>query len=258
MQSQIIFLGTAGDSFVLSKQQRIGGGIIIQTENTKIHLNPGPGALIAPQNKDISNTTAVVVTDNSFMHMHDANAILDVMTLGGFDTKGILLVSKSAAEKIPTLYQNAVEKTIILQEGTCIECNNVHIEAVKIKNKDPEAVGLRIVTSTFSLGYTGKTKSFAKLKETLKDVEILIIELTSISESKEGLCVAEAQQIIADIKPQLAVLTNFGIDVLKEDILELARKMYKQTGVQVIAAKEGFTFDPTSYAVKLRQQRLMF
>jgi len=258
MQSQIIFLGTAGDSFVLSKQQRMAGGIVIQTENTKIHLNPGPGALIAAQQSDIRSTTAVVVTDNSFMHMHDANAILDVMTLGGFDTKGLLLVSKSAAEKIPQLYQNAVEKTIILQEGTQIECNAVQVEAIKIKNKDPDAVGLKIVTPTFSLGYTGKTKYFVKLKEILKDVEILIIELTSINESKEGLCVAEAQQIIADIKPQLAVLTNFGIDVLKEDVLELTRAMYKQTGVQVIAAKEGFAFDPTSYAVKLRQQRLQF
>lgn len=258
MQSQILFLGTAGDSFVLSKQQRLAGGIIIQAENTKIHLNPGPGALIASQNNDIRNTTAVVVTDNSFMHMHDANAILDIMTLGGFDTKGILLVSKSAAETISQQYKNAVEKTIILQEGARIECNNVQIEAVTIKNKDPDAVGLKIITPTFSLGYTGKTKYFAKLKEILKDVEILIIELTSVNESKEGLCVAEAQQVIADIKPQLAVLTNFGIEVLKEDILQLTRTLYKQTGIQIIATKDGFTFDPTSYAVKLRQQRLQF
>jgi hypothetical protein len=180
------------------------------------------------------------------------------MTLGGFDNKGMLFVTKSAEEKISQIYKHAVEKIIIFQEGTRLECNDVHIETVKIKNKDPDAVGLRIVTPTFSLGYTGKTKYFVKLKETLKDVEILIIELTSIGESKEGLCVAEAQQIIVDVKPKLAVLTNFGIDVLKEDILELTRAMYKQTGVQVIAAKEGFSFDPTSYAVKLRQQRLQF
>lgn len=273
MQSQIIFLGTAGDSFVLSKLERTGGGFIIQTKESQVHVNPGPGALFCYRfaNPNIlpQKTTAIIVTDNTLLHCHDANAIIDVMTLGGFDSKGILLATKSALHfdekknNIPIIsphYQTAVEKTIILQDETSVACNDVQLYAVKTKNNDQDAVGLKIVTDEFSLGYTGKTKYAQKIKDGLQDVEILILELSLLYNSKkeEGLCVEEAQKLISDIKPQLAVLTGFGITVLKEDILELSRNMSKKAGVQIIAAKDGFSFDPTSYSVKLRQKRLHY
>lgn len=270
MQSQIIFLGTAGDAFVLSKQDRIAGGFIVQTENAQLHVNPGPGAFLAASLAKINlqKTTAVIATDNAFIHTHDIPALIEAMTLGTFDTKGLLLAPKSALEetdpknlpKIQKKYQEAVEKTIILQDETRVECNGVQIQTVKIKNSDPSAVGLKIVTKDFSLGYTGKTKYTTKLKDAFNDVEIIIIELTFLNEEKkeDGLCLEEVKKLIEEIKPQLAVLTGFGVSVLKEDILELTRSLYKQTGVQVIAAKEGFSFDPTNYAVKLRQKRLQF
>ncbi len=256
MQSQITFLGTAGDAFVLSKQQRLAGGIVIQVQNMQIHCNPGPGALVAAmqQKIDIRNTSMIILTDDQFIHTHDADAILGVMTLGGFDAKGLLFIPESMKDKLQ--FQSTVEKTIILSEDARIACNDVQIQAIKIKSKDKHAVGLRIIAPTFSLGYTGKTKYFARLSEAMKDVEILILELSG--DVKEGLSVADAEVLIAAVKPQLAVLTNFGVDVLKNDILEMTRNMYQRTGVQIIAAKEGFSFDPTSYAVQLRQQRLTF
>src|SRR3989338_2304626 len=244
MQAQIIFLGTAGDSFVLSKQDRVAGGFIVQTENAQLHINPGPGAFLAATlaKIQVQKTTAVIVTDNTFIHTHDAQALIEAMTLGAFDAKGLLLGPKSALEeidpknpaRIQKKYQEAVEKTILLQEETRVECNGVQIQTGRIKNSDPTAVGLKIITKDFSLGYTGKTKYTAKLKDAFNEVKILIEE----------------------IRPQLAVLTGFGISIIKEDILELTRALYKQTGVQVIAAKEGFSFDPTNYEVKLRQKRL--
>lgn len=271
MQSQIIFLGTAGDSLVLSRQDRTGGGFVVQIENAQLHINPGPGAFLAAilAKIAIQKTTAIIITDNTFIHTHDVPALIEAMTLGTFDAKGLLLASKSALEispeqrdpaRIQKKYQEAVEKTIMLQEETRVECNGIQIQTVKIKNSDPSAVGIKIVTRDFSLGYTGKTKYTTKLKDAFNDVEIMIIELSLLNEEKkeDGLCLEEVKKLIEEIKPQLAVLTGFGISVIKEDILELTRALYKQTGVQVIAAKEGFSFDPTNYAVKLRQKRLQF
>jgi ribonuclease BN (tRNA processing enzyme) len=268
MPSQIIFLGTAGDSFVLSKQEMFAGGIIIQAENTQIHLNPGPGALVAAAlaRIDIRKTSAVIVTDNTLLHSHDTNVIIDIMTSGCFDAKGLLLGAKTALtqekqEILPRIakeYQNAVEKTIVLQEEIRINYNDVQIEAVKIKNTDKSAVGIKIITPLFSLGYTGNTKYTTKLHEAFADVEVLIVELPLRHEEKkeEGLCVEEAEKLIREVKPQLVVLTGFGISILKEDILELTREINRKTNVQIVAAKQGFSFDPTNYAVKLRQKRL--
>ena len=205
MPSQIIFLGTAGDSFVLSKQERLAGGIIIQAENTQLHLNPGPGALVAAAlaRIDLRKTSAVIVTDNSLLHAHDTNAIIDIMTSGCFDTKGLLLAAKTALtqenqEIMPRIskeYQNAVERIVLLQEETRISYNDVQVETIKIKNTDKAAVGIKIITPHFSLGYTGKTKYTTKLYEQFIDVEVLIVDLPLYHEEKkeDGLSVEEAE-----------------------------------------------------------------
>lgn len=276
MKAQILFLGTAGDSFVLSKQERTAGGFVIQTQQSQILVNPGPGAFVnaARTNINIAKTTAIIVTDNTLLHAHDTNAIIDVLTLGSFDQKGLLLAAKSALQQteeiqqtkesqqiqplIAIKYQNAVERTIMIQENTKVACNDVQIETVKIKNKDPDAVGLKITTNSFSLGYANKTKYTAKLKDAFQDVEILILELPlkTANPKEEGLSIEEVEKLVEEIKPQVTVLTGFGISIIKEDILEITRSINRKTNCQIIAAKDGFSFDPTSYAVQLRQKRL--
>ena len=276
MDAQILFLGTAGDSFVLSKQERTAGGFVIQTPQSQILVNPGPGAFInaTRTNTQLEKTTVIIVTDNTLLHAHDTNVIIDIMTLGCFDQKGILLAAKSALQQseenqqtkegkentplINPKYQNAVEKTILLQENTKVSCNDIQVETLKIKNKDPDAVGVKVITTSFSLGYVNKTKYTAKLKDALQDVEILILELPLKTQNpkEEGLCIEEAEKLIEEIKPQVTVLTGFGISIIKEDILEVTRSINRKTNCQIIAAKDGFSFDPTSYAVQLRQKRL--
>lgn len=266
MQSQILFLGTAGDSFTLGMRGKTAGGIIIQTETVQLHLNPGPGALLAATSTgiDVKKTNLILVTDATMLHSYDTAVLIEVMTLSGLDTKGVLLAAKNVITETnqPALLnqttQHALEKTIIFQENAKIEYGTFQIHAVKIKNKDQYAMGAKIITPSFSLGYSGITKYFSKIIETFKDVEILIVEVPHLNEQKkeDGLCIAQAEQIITEIKPQLAVLTGFGKTIHKEDTLEITRGLYRRTGVQCIAAKEGFSFDPTNYAVKLRQKRL--
>lgn len=264
MESRIIFLGTAGDSFVLNRQKRTAAGIVLQHNNTQIHLNPGPNATLQAKLSGIdpTKTTAVVVTDNTLLHCHDAHAVIDMMTLGCFDTKGLLLAAKSAVKgDQPTIhqsYQDAVERTIILEQGNKVEYNGIQITGIPIKNSDHYAIGIKIITDIFSLAYIGKTKYTTKMKEDCKGVEILILELAllQLKKREDGLSLAEAEKLITEVKPQVAIVTGFGIEILKEDMLELTRNLNRTTHVQVIAAHDGFTFDPTSYAVTLRQKRL--
>ncbi len=269
MSSQIIFLGTAGDSFVLGSQNRMAGGIFIQHNETQLYLNPGPGAVFQAKQHglNLQKTTALIATDNSFLHVHDANAIIDIMTLGGFDTAGILIAAKSALQGtehapaiISPVYQQYVQRTIAMQAGDKIECQTIQIHALPIKNSDPYAMGIKLVTTAFSLGYTAKTKYTAKLREEFQDVEILILELPLLygSKKEEGLCVEDAELLIRELKPQVAILTALGMEVVKQDLLELTRTLSKKTRIQIIAAHDGFSFDPTSYAIQLRQKRLSF
>ena len=44
--------------------------------------------------------------------------------------------------------------------------------------------------------------------------------------------------------------------MIKADILNEARHIQKETGVQVIAAKEGMVINPISYSANLKQKTL--
>ncbi|MDP7476371.1 MAG: hypothetical protein QF655_01925, partial [Candidatus Woesearchaeota archaeon] len=52
--SSIIFLGTGGDSYVVGKQLRASGGIILQINDDQYHIDPGPGALVMAKETGIN------------------------------------------------------------------------------------------------------------------------------------------------------------------------------------------------------------
>ncbi|MFW6450552.1 MAG: MBL fold metallo-hydrolase, partial [Nanoarchaeota archaeon] len=67
---------------------------------------------------------------------------------------------------------------------------------------------------------------------------------------------ADIIQILPKIKPKLAVITGFGIKMHHCDVLNEARKIQKETGIQTIAASDGMSINPVSYSVNLRQRTL--
>ncbi|MBW2980191.1 MBL fold metallo-hydrolase, partial [Candidatus Woesearchaeota archaeon] len=70
-----MFLGTAGDAFVLGRQLRTSGGIILNVGENQFHIDPGPGALsVAKQcGINIRANTAVFVSHAHLMHSNDIN-----------------------------------------------------------------------------------------------------------------------------------------------------------------------------------------
>jgi phosphoribosyl 1,2-cyclic phosphodiesterase len=63
---------------------------------------------------------------------------------------------------------------------------------------------------------------------------------------REGLphlCLADAEQIIRDAKPRLAVLTHFGMTVWRAHPWELAAAMTQRLGTEVKAARDGMVLE---------------
>ncbi len=257
--SAIIFLGTAGTSLVASKQLRASGGLILQLEGIQFHLDPGPGALLKGREQGINflHTTAVLVSCNQLSHCNDLNAVIEAMSHGGLDAHGIVLGSKSVLAPLdgshPYLtkqHRQLVEKVIPLDQNHKVGIELVEINTLSVSQADTTATGFKFFCPKFTLSYTGHTSVTDQLLGELAGTDILILCVPFPGYTAQGkvLDTEKAAIIVSAIKPRVAVLTHFGLEMLKADPLVEAREIQRLTGVPTTAAHDGLKIAPESYA----------
>ncbi len=255
--SRIVFLGTAGSLAVANKGLRSSGGIILQVDELQFHIDPGPGALrqAAAYSINLHHTTAVLVSHNHLNHCNDLNVIIDAMTHSGIEQRGILLASKSLLQhgdgKHPFLtayHQNLLEKIIPLEKKHKVGVELIEINALSAEHTDPAAIGLKFFCPKFTLSYSGDTALTQQLLEELSGSDLLILNVPFPSNKALGknLDTEAAIKIVSQVRPKLAVITHFGLEMLKADPLDEARTIQRLTGVQTIAAKDGLVLVPES------------
>lgn len=256
--ARIIFLGTAGSNSVLARNLRSSGGIIVQLDELQLHLDPGPGALsqAAKYGVNLRNNTAVLVTHKHLNHCNDLNLVVDAMSYSGLERRGVLLASKSVVRNVeeehPFLtryHQNFLEKIIVMEKGSKVGVELVEINSLSVDHKDPHAVGFKLFFPKFVLSYTGDTAYNEELIDELAGTDILILNVPYPGKEGKGqnLDTESAIKIISKVRPKLAVLTHFGLDMLRADPIQEVREIQRVTGVQTIAAKDGLTLVPGSY-----------
>jgi len=59
----------------------------------------------------------------------------------------------------------------------------------------------------------------------------------------EHLCLADAERLIKEIKPKKAVLTHFGMTMLRSKPHIQAEALSKRLGIEVVAAYDGMALD---------------
>ena len=264
---KLIFLGTGGDAHVIGKQIRASGGFVLVVDDTQMHFDPGPGALVkaVEYGVPLRNNTAVVVSNSSLYRCNDVNAVIDAMTLAGLDKTGVLIGCKDVicgdAEGntyLTQFHKQCVERFICLEPGGKVGINHIEIRALPVKHKSENSIAFKVFTSKFTMGYTSDTAYSSDLVTALKDVDLLLLHVLNPGDTKvqHGLCTEDAKKIISAVKPKLAILSGFGIKLIKEDVLEEARDIQRSTGIQTLAAKDGMVINPLSYSVNLRQRTL--
>lgn len=252
---KIIFLGTAGSTSVLTKYGRLGGGVIVQTDEAQLHINPGPGIVSGARSVgvDLRNTICFLVTDSDLLHCDDLNLAIDIMTFSGIERRGLLVGSNSLIngneDEHPFLsvrHKNLLEKVVVLEGDNRIGLGQVEVRPIKVDAKDPSAIGYKLIFPKFTLSYTGRTLYSEELVEQLKDSDILILNMEKMEreEGEKVLDVNSVEDLISVVKPKLAILTNFGIDVIRENPIDVVREIQRKTGIQCISAKDGLILSP--------------
>ncbi|MBT4935823.1 hypothetical protein HOL21_03660 [Candidatus Woesearchaeota archaeon] len=257
--ARIIFLGTGGESAVVSKQIRASGGIVLQVEDIQFHIDPGPGALNKAREAGVNvhHTSAVLVTHNHINHCNDLNAVVDAMTHSGIEHRGVILASKSVLQNtennhsfLTQHHRNLVEKIIPLDKNHKVGIELVEIHALPVEHTDSSAIGFKFFCPKFTLAYTGDTLLTDELTESLAGTDILILNVPYPEDKGKDMNLdrESAITLISKVRPRLTIITHFGLEMLKSDPIVEAREIQRITGVQTIAAKDGFAISLEGYA----------
>ena len=251
----IKFLGTAGARFVVMKQLRASGGLWLTFDGTHVLVDPGPGALIrclsSKPKLDPQDLEGIILTHRHLDHSNDINIMIEAMTNGGFKKKGVVFAPRDALEGDPVILKYArdqVDRIEILKEKGHYQVGNISFET---------PIRLKHGVETYGINFRGKTSSISLITDTdyFTDLashfigDILIINVVMLQDKNtiKHLCLQEAEQIIEANKPRLAILTHFGMGIVKAKPWEIAENLTKKLGVSVIAARDGMQIDIDQY-----------
>jgi ribonuclease BN (tRNA processing enzyme) len=252
----IKFLGTAGARFVVMKQLRASGGIWLTLDDTQVLIDPGPGSLVrclsSKPKLDPMDLEGIILTHRHLDHSNDINIMIEAMTNGGFKKKGTVFAPTDALNGDDPIILKYVREQVqhieILKEKGIYTIGNISFSTpIKLKH-GVETYGVNFKGKTCTLSFITDTDYFEDLASYYKgDILILNVVLLEEKSAIPHLCLKEAEQIITENTPRLTILTHFGMGMVKAKPWEIAEKLTKKLGVNVIAARDGMLVDLDQY-----------
>lgn len=257
--SRLVFLGTGGGRFAAILQARATGGIHLQLEGAngqvyRFQIDPGPGALVRMLDRGIDplRTDAILVSHCHPDHYTDAEMLIEGMTNGGNRRIGALVASRSVIEGVEG-FGPAISKYHIVRPGLVkvaspgesVELSGIRIEATVSAHSDPSSVGFRIHAREGIIGYVSDTALTDEVAAAHRGSRILIVPVTRPLKMPIPfhLTVEDAAALVDMVKPKLALLTHFGMRVIKEGPEAAAAWIQAKTGVRTVAGKDGMEWD---------------
>jgi ribonuclease BN (tRNA processing enzyme) len=253
MENTITFLGTAGARFMVANQVQASGGLWLNLNGTQILVDPGPGCIVQSTQRKFraEQLKAIILSHRHLDHSGDLNIMVEAMTQGGFSPHGRVFLPSDALGKEPVLYSYLIDYLDgleVLKEGKSYSIGDVTFSTPVRHIHSVETYGLKFQSGERSFSYIADSRYFDGLIENYRS-EVIIINLV-FTEPRDGvahLATADAERIINGIKPRVAILTHFGMGIWKANPAEVAGQLSRQTGVKVIAARDGLAFSLEDY-----------
>ncbi|MEO0278737.1 MAG: MBL fold metallo-hydrolase [candidate division WOR-3 bacterium] len=242
---EIIFLGSAGGRVATFRQFRGSGGFLIKTQETTIHIDPGPGAFIRLIQAGISpsDIDVFVVTHSHLDHFADINTLIEAKTLGDWNRSGILMAPESALVEDPIVLKYTVKnlsRIVALKEETSETIKDIQISvAMKHKHQGIETYGIKFTSGQVKVGYVTDGRFEERMVEAYSSCSIMIMNMTFIKpRDMDHLSLPDVLTLIREIKPLLAIINHTGMEVISKGYKKVEEEITELTGVQTICAKE--------------------
>lgn len=245
----IKFLGTGGARFVVSKQIRATAGLWLRYLDTNLYIDPGPGAIVRIRSSKMKLEPelldGIILTHKHLDHSNDVNVLIEAMTEGGFKKRGILFCPKDAITGEAVVLSSFLEKLEgfeIMEEGKEYELKDVKFET-PVRHVHPvETYGI-LFHLNVKIGLISDTRYFDGLTEAYRS-EILIVNVLRSkpigkNDEIDHLSIPDFMRLISEIRPRIAIMTHFGLGIIREKPHMLAAKIKEETGLNVVAAYDG-------------------
>jgi phosphoribosyl 1,2-cyclic phosphodiesterase len=248
---EIIFLGTGGGRFTTITQKRRTAGIRIIGENLNLHLDPGPGALVysISEGLDPQKLNAIFVSHCHPDHYTDAEVLIEAMTRGMTKKRGVLAASKSVLRgsevcepSISKYHQQMLEQIIEAVPNMRFQVADVAVLVAEARHTDPDAVGFKFETKEYGdFAYTSDTEYFEGIGKYYRGVRLLLLCVMRPAGKpwKGHMTTEDAIKIVEEARPEQAVLTHLGMQMIFQGPAREAKLIEEKTGTPTVAATDG-------------------
>jgi len=242
--NQIIFLGTGGARVLVFKQLLASGGLWVEMEDTRIHLDPGPGALVQATKRklDPAKLDAIVLSHRHLDHSADVNVMIEAMTTGGFNRRGHVFAPNDAYDDDPVILRYLRDypaEMHVITEGGEYQIGKVRFRSPVRHDHPGEVYGFVFESPGCKWSYITDTRYFPGLAEHYR-ADVVIMHTVRLEESQiYHLSIPDAKRIIEEMQPRQAIITHFGMTIWRAKPWLVAEKLTQEIGVEVTAARDG-------------------
>jgi phosphoribosyl 1,2-cyclic phosphodiesterase len=222
---------------------------------TQIHVDPGPGALVRALSHvppcNPRELDAIVLSHKHLDHSADVNAVIEAMTSGGFHPRGAVFAPPDALDDEPVVLPYArrfVERIERLAPnagpyrigGVALRTSIAHVHAVQTQGLHFEHDGLRVAYLPCGRYFEALAADYARHRP-----DVLVVNVLRYRDAMDvdHLTWRDAQRVVAEVRPKVAVFQHFGTKMLEADPPRLAQQLEDELGLRAIAAYDGFTLD---------------
>ena len=245
----LTFLGTAGARVMVANQILASGGLWFDLGGTEILLDPGPGTLVQAAKRKLKATKlkAIVLSHRHLDHSGDINIMIEAMTEGGFRKRGVLFAPRDALDEDPVILhylRPSLERIEVLKEGGSYSIGDISFHTPLRHHHPVETYGIVFETQRHTISCLVDTRFFDELCHHYK-ADLLILNVVRLEPGGpfDHLAAPEAGEIIKSLKPKVAILSHFGMTMWRAKPWEVAKRLSEETGIRVIAARDGMKFD---------------
>ena len=244
------FLGTGGGRYTMGKQLRDTAGLILESGEASIFIDPGPGALVKAHNYETENLEGLIITHSHLDHYSDAESIIELISViheNPCKLMGPVSVLEGYGDmeqSVSNYHQNQCTRTVNLTEKEETEIGDLKIESQEMFHSEPKCRGLKISNGEKKFGFWTDSAYSDELLEFYEDCDTLVINCNRPREGniRGHISLTDVPKILEELDVKTVIITHFGDKFLESDMEEEQAWLDDQVDAKVIFSEDGMTY----------------